>query len=419
MLYDLGIGLYGAGLRLASRFDEKAAAWVEGRRGWRARLLGQSPPAGPRVWFHCASLGEFEQGRPLLEAIRARHPGVRILLTFYSPSGYRVRKDYAQADWVGYLPLDTAANARYFLRWASPSLAVFVKYELWPNHLAELARQGVPTVLVAGLFREGHWVFRPWGRRGLELLRGLDRVFVQDRASLARLKSAYVDRCSYAPDTRFDRVWQVAGSAQAPSSSSGKLSAFDTGQPIVVAGSTWPEDEAMLARHFHRHGQGRKLVVAPHELGEGRLEALMELFAGQGVARYTRAGHEELAEARVLLLDTMGQLAWAYGYARVAYVGGGFGKAVHNVLEPAAHGVPVLFGPRHEKFAEAKGLLLAEGGQTADSPEELSAKLERLLAEPGLRQTLAENARRFVEKNTGGTQAILEHLEAHLGAFDN
>ncbi len=406
MLYDLGIRLYVLAIRLAALFDDKARRWLAGRRDNDARLA-RLPQGKPVVWVHCASLGEFEQGRPLIEALRERHPELAILLTFFSPSGFELRKDYPGADVVAYLPPDLPVAAEAFVARVQPALAIFVKYEFWRNHLEALQRRRIPTVLVSARFRKNQVFFRPWGGAFRQMLRCFTRIFVQDESSRALLRRIGLENVDVAGDTRVDRVMSIARQTPAP------LPLVDAfcrpARHVLVCGSTWPADEKVLAPLIDEHlPEGWKVIIAPHEIDEGHVRALMRQLAQPAVS-YSEASQTTAAAARVLIIDNVGMLSRLYRYGRIAYIGGGFGRAIHNTLEPMAFGLPVLFGPRYEGFAEAEYLVSSGGGRSIRSAEELIAAFDALCQEAQWTHS-HRMVQAYIENNAGATGRILDAL---------
>ncbi|GAA4303969.1 3-deoxy-D-manno-octulosonic acid transferase [Compostibacter hankyongensis] len=412
LLYDIVIRLYGAAIRLAALFNAKAALWVQGRRGWRQRLAafyapgGSGSGAGQWVWVHCASLGEFEQGRPVVEALKSRYPQVRILLTFFSPSGYEIRKDYAGADLVSYLPLDTKANAAALISRVKPALVIFVKYEFWYHYLHELARQKIPVLLIAAIFRPGQPFFKRYGGLFRGLLRSYTHIFVQDAASAELLQQAGTGAVSIAGDTRFDRVAMLAAQRRRFP----QVEAFLEGRRALVAGSTWPADERLLAACFRRQPPAAKWILAPHEIHSAHLEQLEMLFAGETV-RYSALQEAGGGGKRILLIDNIGMLSALYAYGWAAYIGGGFGHGIHNILEAAVYGMPVLFGPRFGKFREAHALIGAGGAFPVQDEKGLCEQLARL-SDPLALQAAATAAAHYVKEQTGATPLIMDYIEA-------
>ncbi|NML63937.1 3-deoxy-D-manno-octulosonic acid transferase [Hymenobacter sp. RP-2-7] len=407
-LYSTGLGLYASAVRLAAPFNAKAAAWVAGRQGLLPRIeaaLAAEP--APRLWMHCASLGEFEQGRPLLEGLRRQYPGHKIVLTFFSPSGYEVRKNWPGADYVFYLPLDTAANAAAFVRLVRPSLAVFVKYEFWYYYLRELRQQGVPAVVVAAIFRPSQVFFKPWGGFFRQILRELHHIFTQDEASAQLLRGLGLARVTVAGDTRFDTV---AATASAPPRALPLVEAFVAdGAPLLIAGSTWPEDLPALAPLLRKHARGLRYLVAPHEISEAHLQQVEAALPGLTV-RYSRATPATVAEARLLLIDNVGLLSQLYRFGRFAYVGGAFGAGLHNTLEAAAFGLPVFFGPRYERFQEAVELVALHCAFPVQSAQQLEAAFDRLYYNEEARLKVQDTSLDYVHSHAGATGRILKEL---------
>lgn len=405
VFYRLGTALYSAGIHAASLVDDKARAWSQGRRGWRKRYREivaktDNPDRAPRFWIHCSSAGEFEQGRPLIEALRQSWPQSAIWLSFFSPSGYNLRHNYPLADGVFYLPADSPANARDWLDILRPDQVFFVKYEYWYFHLAALRQRRIPTYLISAIFRREQPFFKPWGRLHRQMLECFVHIFVQTPASAELLKSIGFERVTQAGDTRVDRALALAReTATIP-----LLEAFCQGKRVLIAGSAWPADEDLLAE-LAQALPDLKLVVAPHELHENQIQGLMARI--QPAMRITRPGEGDPAAARLLVLDTYGQLGQAYHYGWLAYVGGGFGKGIHNTLEPAAHGLPVIFGPRYHKFAEA--CALAQQGAAfpiADFNQLLHAV--QTLLDQSAREAASAQALAYLEANRGATGRILQ-----------
>lgn len=404
-LYNLIIQLYVLLLRLAALWNPKARQWVAGRRHIFDRLQKTISHDQPLAWFHCASLGEFEQGRPVIEAYRLQYPDHRILVTFFSPSGYEVRKNYAGADYIFYLPADTTNNARRFVAMVKPQIVFFVKYEYWFNYLHQLHKAEVPVVGVSSIFRPRQRFFRWYGRWQLAALKRFDHFFVQDQQSADLLVKAGVSQVTVSGDTRFDRVVEVARQKR----SFPLVEQFAVGHQVFIAGSTWPADEAMIRLLIGQNIPGLKFIIAPHEVHQARIQRLVELLPRETV-RFSQATDQNLAEARVLVIDNIGILSHLYQYAGVAYIGGGFGVGIHNILEAATFGLPVLFGPNYHKFREAVGLI-AQGGafSFANEHEFLAAALPLLSDEPR-RKAAAHIARQYVEDRQGATLKTLGGL---------
>ncbi|WP_343675044.1 glycosyltransferase N-terminal domain-containing protein [Chitinophaga sp.] len=402
-IYNIGIQSYRAGVGLAAATGNvKAKRWIEGRRHWRERMKEQLGGTGPLIWVHAASLGEFEQGRPVLEAIRVQYPHCRILLTFYSPSGYEVRKNYQGADYVCYLPLDTAGNARDFLDIVRPTLVIFIKYEFWYHFLTALSKRKIPVLLVSGIFRPNQLFFKPYGGMFRQLLRQFDWIFVQNQDSLDLIRQLGIERTSLAGDTRFDRVWALL---QEPASLPA-IERFIDGRKAVIAGSTWEADEQVLAEWWSTNAKpGRCLILAPHEIHDAHIKQVQSLFPG--AVRYSQGGG-----GNVLIIDNIGLLSLLYRYARVTFIGGGFGKdGIHNILEPATYSKPVIFGPVFHKYPEAAALLAAGGGATIADVSALTSVMESLLEDDARCMQTGNAAGRFVADNKGATGKILAYIQ--------
>ena len=408
-LYSLALALYALLLRLAAPLVPKAAAWVAGRRGLLPRIeQALAAEAAPRLWVHCASLGEFEQGRPLIEGLRGQYPGHKIVLTFFSPSGYEVRKSWPGADYVFYLPLDTADHARRFVAAVRPRLAVFVKYEFWYYYLRELHERRLPAVVVAAIFRPQQIFFRPWGGFFRQILGQLSHIFTQDEASAQLLRGIGLARVSVAGDTRFDTV---AATALAPARPLPLAEAFVAdGAPTLIAGSTWPEDLPALAPLLRKHARAMRFIVAPHEVSEAHLLEVEAALPGLTV-RYSRATPATVAEARLLLIDNVGMLSQLYRFGRFAYIGGAFGAGLHNTLEAAAFGLPVFFGPRYQRFQEAVELVALGCAFSVGSARQLEAAFDRLYYNEEARLKVQDLSLEYVHTHAGATGRILRQLK--------
>lgn len=409
-LYTIGIYLYSGLIQLAAIWSPKARQWINGRRQIASQLaaFNQGASTGaPRVWIHCASLGEFEQGRPLIEMIKSAYPQVQLILTFFSPSGYEIRKNYPQADLICYLPVDTPARARKFIRQLEPNLAIFVKYEFWRHHLQALQEAKVPTLLISAIFRPSQIFFKPYGSWYRGLLPYFQHIFTQDEASGQLLESIHIQHFSRAGDTRVDRVLQLR--EQAPEFP--EIARFVGDAPIWVAGSTWPVDEKMLFPFWVEHlPAGWKVILAPHDIAGEHIEQIEQGCPFPSVRYSQIAEKEEVTQAaKVLIIDNIGMLSALYQYGQLAYIGGGFGKAIHNLLEPIAFGLPVIFGPRHQKFQEALVLKRSGGGFAIKDPEELRPIFEKLLQKTDYQQA-STAALNYLQQSQGSTQMILQYI---------
>ncbi|UYZ64354.1 3-deoxy-D-manno-octulosonic acid transferase [Hymenobacter weizhouensis] len=412
-LYSFGLHLYALLLRLAAPFVPKAAQWVQGRRGLLPRVQeALRAETAPLVWFHCASLGEFEQGRPLMEAYAARYPGHKIVLTFFSPSGYEVRHNWPGAAYVFYLPLDTATNARAFVDAVRPRLAVFVKYEFWYYLLTELHRRQVPTVCVSAIFRPEQVFFRPWGGFFRQMLGRFTHIFTQNAASVELLRQAGIGQASVAGDTRFDTVVRTAS---APPRALPLVDAFtDDWAPVLIIGSSWPEDLPVLTPLLQQYQDELRFVVAPHEISEANLRLVEAALPGR-VVRYSQAQAATVAAARVLLIDNVGLLSQLYRFGHFAYIGGAFGKGLHNTLEAAAFGLPLFFGPTYHKFQEAQDLVALGCAFPVASAEELLQAFGRLFHHEEARLTVQDLSLDYVHDHSGATSRIMRWVESWEG----
>lgn len=387
-------------VRIASMFSAKAKLWVNGRKDWKQQLQKAIPPDQKVIWFHCASLGEFEQGRPILEAYRAKHPNEFVLLSFFSPSGYEIRKGYKLADYICYMPSDFMSNAKSFVKIARPEKAVFVKYEFWYNFLSVLHHSGCKTYLIAARFRLDQPFFKWYGSWFRKQINYFHKIHVQDGISAERLKKIGVSNYSTSGDPRFDRVSQNA----AQTSDLPEIKKWLNGRICMVAGSAWPADEKI----FLPWNNPRALIIAPHEIDEAHLQSI-EAQCGCSVLRYSQLLNEPNSISDVLLIDNIGMLMRIYAMADFAYVGGGFGTGLHNILEPAAFGIPVVFGPIHKKFPEAAAIIQAGGAMEVRNKADFQIFLANMDSE--IRVEMSKNAKIFVQSQTGATQLILNDLE--------
>ena len=410
-LYHWSITAYQTAIKLSALFNPKARKWVEGRQNWRQRLRTLMNtsflPEQPRCWIHVASLGEFEQGRPLIEALKTQYPDLQILLSFFSPSGYEIRQHYPLVDGVCYLPADTPANARDFVDMVRPNIAIFVKYELWLNFLRELQIQQVSCFLVSAVFRPEQYYFTPFGEFARRLLRGLDGIFVQEEKSRELLLQHNFSKVTLAGDTRIDRVMAIAKKANPIEI----LSEFSRGHAILIAGSTWAKDEQLLAA-FCQDGLPAdwKLVLAPHEIDERHLAQTEKRFPFAAV-RFSQADRQDLADFRLLLIDNIGMLASLYQYGRMAYVGGGFGRGIHNILEPMAFHLPLMFGPRYQSFAEARAMTAAGAARAVHNPVKLREAFQYFQDHHSATAAIIAD---YLKRQSGATDLIMQHLQAKL-----
>ena len=404
-MYSLLIYLYIAGVKLAALFGHrKARLLVEGHKNIFPLLKERLRPGEKYLWFHVSSLGEFEQGRPVMERLRESHPEYRVVLTFFSPSGYESAKKYQSADIICYLPFDTRRNVGRFLDILKPEKAFFIKYEFWPNFLAGLKKRGVPTYSVSSIFRKEQMFFKTIDFGYRKTLKCFTHLFVQDNASKGLLATIGLHNVTVIGDTRFDRVMKIAADAKQLA----LVETFAEGKRVFVAGSSWTPDEDIFIKYFNAH-KGWKLIIASHEVTETRLTEIQSKFSGKCV-RYTQANMDEAREADCLLIDCFGLLSSIYRYGKVAYVGGGFGAGVHNLLEAAVYGMPVFFGPNNRKFREAQKLKECGGGLEISSYEDFEAKMDLFDADENLLAQAGAAAGEYVGGNSGATQKLLAAL---------
>ena len=404
ILYNTGIFIYTGLVHILALFNSKASLWVKGRRGWQSRLREKINPVDRKIWIHCSSLGEFEQGRPIIEEIKRKHPEFKIVLTFFSPSGFEIRKSYSEADCVEYLPADFPGNARKFIALVKPELVIFVKYEFWNNYIEEVFNKNIPLYLVSGIFRPGQHFFRWYGSFFREILKRFERIFVQDQQSLDLLEGIGLQNAMHAGDTRFDRVAMIAGTAR----DIYQIEQFRGGERMFLAGSSWKQDEEIIAQYINRHPEKMKWVFAPHEIDKPNISRLEKLLNVR-VVRFS-SFTTDATDARVLIIDNIGMLSSAYKYASVAAIGGGFGKGIHNILEPACWKIPVIFGPKYEKFREAVELIKERGAFSFNSSEDFSEILDKLISDGVFYNAAAETAGTYISKNTGATAIILKEI---------
>lgn len=419
MIYNIVIYFVLWGIAIASLFNEKVRKMWRGEREAFRILKQKVDPNAKYIWFHAASLGEFEQGRPLMERIRKDYPQYKILLTFYSPSGYEVRKNYEGADIICYMPVDTRLNAIRFLRLVRPVMAFFIKYEFWSNFLHILKHRNIPTYSVSSIFREDQVFFKWYGRNYAGVLKCFTRFFVQNEESKRLLEGIGITAVDVVGDTRFDRVLQIKEAAkQLPiceAFRTGVASSQSADVPhhdfkVFVAGSSWPPDENIFIPFFNEHKDWR-LLIAPHVIAEEHLKLILSLIKGKKVVRYTQTTPEEAAKADVLIIDCFGLLSSMYNYGDVAYIGGGFGVGIHNTLEAAVWNMPVIFGPNNKKFQEAQGLLKSGGGFEINTYEDFSGLMSSLMNDETFLKQAGDKAGAFVAHLAGATDKVLASVK--------
>ena len=404
VLYNIGISIFTAIAYIISPFNSKVSQWVKGQKNWAGKIEEKIKPGDRTVWIHCASLGEFEQGRPVLEAIKKDIPELKIVLTFFSPSGYEIRKNYTNADCIIYLPADNPRNAAKFISLVSPELVIFVKYEFWNNYISVLYENKIPLYLISAIFRPGQHFFKWYGSFFRGLLKKFEKIFVQDKKSLDLLSGIGIGNVILAGDTRFDRVTQLtATSRDIP-----QLDRFRGNEKLFLAGSSWKQDEEIISQYINRFPDKMKWVFAPHEIDIPNIDRLEKLFK-VSVIRFSQL-NETSAEARVLIIDNIGMLSSAYRYAYISAIGGGFGKGIHNILEPACWGIPVIFGPNHKNFREAVELKVSGGAKSFVTYDDFEMIMTEWLSDRNLYAASAEVARNYVKNNIGATAIILKEI---------
>jgi len=405
-LYQAGIHGYAILVHIVARFNKKAALMVRGQLQSFSIIQQKIIPGETYTWFHAASLGEFEQGRPVMEALKKQHPETKILLTFFSPSGYEIRKQYAGADIILYLPFDTRKNAEQLLQMIPISKAIFIKYEFWPNYLQALKKKNIPFYSIAAIFRQEQLFFKSYGQWYLNHLKDFTHIFVHDENSSDILKTHQITQHTIAGDTRFDRVLEIASQAKEIPLIEKFVS--NTGF-VLIAGSSWPADEALLIRWMKENPDSR-LIIVPHEIHDAHIQAILKQ-TGNDAIRFTEANSENILSFKCLILDTMGMLSSVYRYGNLAYIGGGFGVGIHNITEAAVWQIPVIFGPNYHKFREAKDLIELQGAKPITNYDELQNAILFFKNEP----ESGKIAGTYVRKNGGATGKILSQLDAsHL-----
>ena len=405
MIYNLGIHIYQLGIRLAGLFSDKPAKMVKGHREAYDLLKSKIDRNARYIWFHAASLGEFEQGRPLIERIRQEYPQYKILQTFFSPSGYEVRKNYEGADIVCYLPMDTPGNAKKFINLVNPCMVFFVKYEFWKNYLNILYNKGVPVYSVSSIFRPNQIFFRWYGKGYQQVLKTFEHLFVQNEESKKLLANIGVMNTTVVGDTRFDRVLDICAAAkQLP-----LVQKFKGDALTFVAGSSWGPDEDIFIKYFNAHPE-MKLIIAPHVVNDSHMKEIVSKLQRPCI-RYTQATEENVQQADCLIIDCYGLLSSIYRYGEISYIGGGFGVGIHNVLEAAVYGIPVIFGPNNKKFREAQHLLANKGGFEVNGYEDFEVLMDKFLTDEAYLQTSGQAAGDYVKNNSGAMEKIMDYVK--------
>ena len=406
MIYNLAMYILELGIKLAALFSDKPAKMVKGHREVFDLLKSKIDRNARYIWFHAASLGEFEQGRPLIERIRKEYPQYKILQTFFSPSGYEVRKNYDGADIVCYLPIDTPSNVKKFVDLVNPCMVFFVKYEFWQNYLNTLYKKGIPVYSVSSIFRPGQIFFRWYGKSYQRVLKTFAHLFVQNEESKTLLAGIGVNHTTVVGDTRFDRVLDICAAAkQLP-----LVQKFKGDALTFVAGSSWGPDEDIFIPYFNAHPE-MKLIIAPHVVSDGHLKEI-ESKLQRSCIRYTQATEENVEQADCLIIDCYGLLSSIYRYGEISYIGGGFGVGIHNVLEAAVYGIPVIFGPNNKKFREAQHLLANKGGFEIQGSEDFEQLMNKFLNDEAYLKQSGKAAGDYVKGNAGAMELIMNHVFA-------
>jgi 3-deoxy-D-manno-octulosonic-acid transferase len=413
VFYNIFLFLFRAGTSIVSLWNKKAGLWRIGRKDVFERLIseirnlsaGRQGPKSEIIWIHCSSLGEFEQGRPVIESLKSKYPNSKFLITFFSPSGYEIRKDYKGTDWVFYLPIDSKINARKFFDIANPSLVVFVKYDYWYYYLTECNKRKIPLLMISAIFRKNQPFFRWYGNLHRKMLKCFTHFFVQDDGSKTLLQTLNINNVTVAGDTRFDRVVTVAENfLPIP-----ELEKFCSNSKILVAGSTWPNDEKIIQEVISSFPD-LKIIIAPHEIHREHLNYVKNIFPDSDLFSKLKTINQN-PTTNCLIIDNIGMLSKLYRYASISYIGGGFDKGIHNILEAAVFGKPVIFGPRFEKFKEATDLIKAEAGFSVENKNEFIARVGALLNETDIYNKSCAAAKEYVYKNKGATEKIVQHVQ--------
>lgn len=404
IFYNIGIKFYYFLVWIFSFFNKKAKLWIDGRKNWRSKFNPNH--SFKNIWFHFASLGEFEQGKPLLQAVRKRFTDKKIIITFFSPSGYEIRKNSPLGDYILYLPLDTAKNAQDFLDIFNPEIAFFNKYEYWNYYFKALKKQQIPLYITSAIFRKEQLFFKSYGGFYRGILKCVTRFFVQNQTSADLLNSIGLKNFTISGDTRFDSVASLAQNRK----EFPLIEKFKNNDKLFIGGSTWLADEKLISQYISSSPKGWKFIFAPHEISETNIENL-ELLLGNKAIRYSEINETSVVEkAQILIIDNIGMLSSLYAYADFVYIGGGFGAGIHNTLEAAAYVLPVVFGPKYEKFKEAFDLVSLKGGFSINNQEQLNDILNQLTSSDMFRKQSGEIAKNYVEKNIGATKIIMDEV---------
>ena len=401
--YEIGIQSYKTAITIASVFNSKAKLWVKGRKNTFEYLEKNISKTDRIIWVHAASLGEFEQGRPIIEAIKKNHQEYKILLTFFSPSGYEVRKNYDLADVICYMPIDSKANAKKFIEIVNPEKVFFVKYEFWKNYLETLYNKNIPVYLVSGIFREDQLFFKNSGKSYRKILEFFKHFFIQNQVSANLLDSVNITNYTVCGDTRFDRVIDIANSSKDFT----EIKQFAQNSKVIVAGSSWEKDEEILIKYINS-SENIKLIIAPHEIKETNIKRIEKSF-NKTCLRYSKITENNPSDFDILIIDNIGMLSALYKYGQIAYIGGGFGAGIHNILEAAVYGVPVLFGPKYQKFDEAKELIKQGGAFSILNYDDFKSNMDLFFNDESVLKEKSEISQKFVQTGAGAVNSIMKH----------
>jgi len=410
LLYRISLIFYHFIIIVLSPFNQKAKLWLNGRKNVFNTIESSVVNNKKLAWFHCASLGEFEQGRPLIEAYRQKFPDHSIMLTFFSPSGYEIRKNYDKADFVFYLPIDSPRNAKHFLDLTKPDIVFFVKYEFWHYYINEIGKRKIPLYLVSGIFRENQRFFKWYGGVFRKMLRNFNYFFLQNQVSQDLLKSIGINNLMITGDTRFDRVFTIAQQAKTLP----LIEKFKNERQLLVLGSSWQPDEELVIKYFNETQPVFKLIIAPHEVSKENINRIVRnISQKKSVVKYSEANENNLENADVLIIDSIGLLSSLYKYGDIAYIGGGFGKGIHNILEAATFGLPVIFGPNYQSFKEAKELISLGGAISITNHKQLVTILDQFLSDIEIIKNKGSIASQYVSNNRGATEKIMEYISKY------
>lgn len=405
LLYQIGLQKFRLLLIILSPFNKKAKLWLKGRRKLFEQIKSQLQPNEKRVWIHAASLGEFEQGRPIIEALNNKEPSQKIVLTFFSPSGYEIQKNYEYADYIFYLPLDTTKNAKKFVQLIDPEYVIFIKYEFWRNFLNVLKKRNIPTYLASAIFRKNQIFFKWYGQWYRNMLHSFYHFFVQNEESKKLLSKLGFENATVSGDTRFDRVAAIASKAK----SFPLIEQFCDNKTTLIVGSSWKADEEILFEFMNDQANDFQIIIAPHEIHQSNIERIVSRLK-KNTLRYSKANEENVKKSVILIIDNIGMLSSIYKYGHIAYIGGGFGSGIHNILEAATFGLPVLFGPNYHKFKEAVDLIKLQGAFVVKDKVTVTKQLLKLLTDKDYLQEKSLVCKQYVESQKGATTTILESI---------